>query len=125
MFRYLLRRLNLFLATSLVMVGVLFYATGLFPVERTFALTGIHAPSESQLVQIEQDYRLDSNKAMQFIAYLAKAERQFGRIRHLAPERGRRIKLCATRLLRTRRHGGRDSHWFRCAAWRVGLPESA
>ena len=70
MLRYLLRRLNLFLATSLVMIGVLFYATGLFPIERTFALTGIHSPSAAQLSQIEQDYKLDSNKALQFIAYL-------------------------------------------------------
>ena len=53
MLRYLLRRLNLFLATSLVMIGVLFYATGLFPIERTFALTGIHSPSAAQLSQIE------------------------------------------------------------------------
>ena len=70
MFTYLLRRLNLFLATSLVMVGVLFYATGLFPVERTYALTGIHTPTATQLVQIEQDYKLDKNQAWQFIAYL-------------------------------------------------------
>ncbi|ABS07750.1 ABC transporter permease [Shewanella baltica] len=70
MFKYLLRRLNLFLATSLVMVGVLFYATGLFPVDRTHALTGIHTPTASQLVQIEQDYKLDKNQAWQFIAYL-------------------------------------------------------
>lgn len=62
MFKYLLRRLNLFLATSLVMVGVLFYATGLFPVDRTHALTGIHTPTASQLVQIEQDYKLDKTK---------------------------------------------------------------
>lgn len=70
MFRYLLRRFYLFIATSLVMVGVLFYATSLFPVERSFALTGIYAPTANQLIQIEQDYKLDSNQTMQFIAYL-------------------------------------------------------
>lgn len=64
MFKYLLRRLNLFLATSLVMVGVLFYATGLFPVDRTHALTGIHTPTASQLVQIEQDYKLDKKPSV-------------------------------------------------------------
>lgn len=70
MFRYLLRRLNLFFATSLVMLAVLFYATGLFPVERSYALTGIHSPNVAQLVQIEQDYKLNENQAWQFIAYL-------------------------------------------------------
>ncbi|MCH1928986.1 ABC transporter permease [Shewanella sp. A25] len=70
MLRYLFRRLNLFLATSLVMIGVLFYATNLFPVDQSFALSGIHTPSETQLEQINHDYKLDSNKAMQFVAYM-------------------------------------------------------
>ena len=44
MFKYLLRRLNLFLATSLVMVGVLF-TPGLFPGgshQNTHSLAYIH-----------------------------------------------------------------------------------
>ncbi|WP_076408601.1 ABC transporter permease subunit [Shewanella sp. UCD-KL12] len=70
MARYLLRRLNLFIATSLVLFAVLFIATGKFPVEKSFALTGIHAPSAEQLAQITQDYQLDSSQFTQFTAYL-------------------------------------------------------
>lgn len=69
MLRYLIRRLNLFLATSVMMIAVLFYATSLFPVERSLALSGIHAPSESQQAQIAQDYKLNENQAWQFLAY--------------------------------------------------------
>lgn len=67
---YLLRRLNLFLATSLLMVGIIFYATSLFPVEQSYALSGIDSPSPEQLVKIKEDYQLDSNIARQFVAYL-------------------------------------------------------
>lgn len=70
MTRYLLRRLNLFFATSLVMIAVLFYATSLLPVERGYALTGIHNPSEQQRQQIIKDYHLDEGSFGQFIGYL-------------------------------------------------------
>ncbi len=70
MFRYLLRRLNLFLATSLVMLAVLFCATNLFPVEHSFALSGIHEPTENQRIEIQRDYKLESPTAVQFLAYL-------------------------------------------------------
>jgi cationic peptide transport system permease protein len=67
---YLLRRLTLFLATSLVMIGLLYYVTLQFPVDHGFALTGIHDPSPAQALQIAQDYKLSSNGFWQFIAYL-------------------------------------------------------
>ncbi|ASJ96317.1 ABC transporter permease subunit [Shewanella marisflavi] len=70
MARYLIRRLNLFLATSFVLFLVMFIATGKFPVEHTFALTGLQSPTSEQLMQIEQDYQLDSSQVYQFIAYL-------------------------------------------------------
>lgn len=70
MARYLLRRMNLFVATSLVLLAVLFIATHHFPVEIRFALTGIHAPTVEQIAQIDQDYRLQSNQFGQFIGYL-------------------------------------------------------
>ncbi|WP_065188543.1 ABC transporter permease [Shewanella woodyi] len=70
MARYLLRRLNLFLATSLVLFAVLFMVTSQFPVEQRFALTGIQSPSAEQITQIEEDYKLNSGKFNQFIAYL-------------------------------------------------------
>lgn len=70
MARYLLRRLNLFLATSLVLFAVLFMVTNQFPVEQRFALTGIQSPSAEQITQIEADYKLNSGKFNQFIAYL-------------------------------------------------------
>ncbi len=70
MARYLIRRLNLFLATSLVLFLVMFIATSKFPTEQTVALTGIHSPTETELVAVTEDYRLDSNVISQFIAYL-------------------------------------------------------
>ncbi|QFU22038.1 ABC transporter permease subunit [Shewanella eurypsychrophilus] len=70
MARYLLRRLNLFIATSLVLFAVLFIATHQFPVEKCFALTGLHSPNDEQIAQINQDYKLDKGKLTQFIAYL-------------------------------------------------------
>ncbi|QLE84985.1 ABC transporter permease subunit [Shewanella sp. Scap07] len=70
MTRYLLRRLNLFLATSLVLILVLFVATSRFPVEHKFALTGIHSPTPEQVAQITADYRLDEGNLSQFTAYL-------------------------------------------------------
>ncbi|QQX78847.1 ABC transporter permease [Shewanella sp. KX20019] len=67
--RYLLRRLNLFLATSLVLIGVLFIATSYFPVEQQYALTGIESPTTEQLVLSRSEYQLDSNQFRQFLAY--------------------------------------------------------
>ncbi|MGS0677317.1 ABC transporter permease subunit [Shewanella sp. 0m-4] len=67
--RYLLRRLNLFFATTLVLVGVLFVTTEHFPVNKAFALSGIAAPSAEQLQQIEETYQLNGNQLEQFIAY--------------------------------------------------------
>ncbi|ABZ77312.1 binding-protein-dependent transport systems inner membrane component [Shewanella halifaxensis HAW-EB4] len=67
--RYLLRRLNLFFATTLVLVGVLFVTTEHFPVNKAFALTGIVAPTAEQLQQTEETYQLNGNQLEQFIAY--------------------------------------------------------
>ncbi|MCL1059824.1 ABC transporter permease [Shewanella gelidimarina] len=67
--RYLLRRLNLFLATSLVLIGVLFIATSHFPVEQQYALTGIASPTAEQLALGRSEYKLDSNQFRQFLAY--------------------------------------------------------
>ncbi|MGS0679747.1 ABC transporter permease subunit [Shewanella sp. 125m-7] len=67
--RYLLRRLNLFIATSFVLIGVLFITTGHFPADRAYALSGIIAPSPEQLLQIEDDYQLNGNQFEQFFAY--------------------------------------------------------
>ncbi|MCG9696233.1 ABC transporter permease [Shewanella sp. Isolate11] len=70
MARYLIRRLNLFLATSFVLFIVMFMATTKFPVDRTVALTGIQSPTAQELSVINQDYRLSSNSISQFVAYL-------------------------------------------------------
>lgn len=70
MAKYLLRRLNLFIATSLVLLAVIFLATHQFPVEKQFALTGILAPNAEQTAQIRDDFKLDSNQFTQYIAYL-------------------------------------------------------
>lgn len=70
MLSYLLRRLNLFLATSLVLFTVLFIVTNQFPVEQRFALTGIQSPNAQQIAQIDSEYNLDSGVFNQFIAYL-------------------------------------------------------
>ncbi|QIR14175.1 ABC transporter permease subunit [Shewanella aestuarii] len=70
MWRYFFRRVNLFFATSLVMMAVLFYATHLFPVDETYALSGISQPSAEQISQIEQDFKLSSNELLQFFAYV-------------------------------------------------------
>ncbi len=70
MTRYLIRRLNLFLATSFILFTVVFIATSKFPTEQTLALTGIQSPTETQLAEIKQDYHLDGNSISQFIGYL-------------------------------------------------------
>ncbi|RLV59331.1 ABC transporter permease [Parashewanella curva] len=67
---YLVRRLNLFIATSCVMLMVLFYVTHLFPVSPAVALSGIADPSPSQQQVITQAYSLNSNIISQFIAYV-------------------------------------------------------
>ncbi|WP_394132623.1 ABC transporter permease subunit [Shewanella maritima] len=70
MWRYLFRRLNLFVATSILMVAVLFFAIGMFPVDKSFALSGISAPTEQQMAIIVEQYKLDSSTFSQFFAYL-------------------------------------------------------
>lgn len=67
--RYLLRRLNLFLATSFVLIAVLFVTTGYFPANKSVALTGITAPTPEQLQSIEDTYQLNESKLEQFFAY--------------------------------------------------------
>ena len=70
MIRYLIRRLNLFLATSLILFIVMFIAVSKFPVDRIAALTGIQQPTAQQITRITQDYRLNDGQISQFIAYL-------------------------------------------------------
>ncbi|ABV87992.1 ABC transporter permease [Shewanella pealeana] len=67
--RYLLRRLNLFIATSFVLIAVLFITTGYFPTNKAVALTGITAPTPEQLQNIEQTYQLNESQLEQFFAY--------------------------------------------------------
>lgn len=70
MWRYFFRRLNLFLATTLVLMGVLFVSTKWFPVEPHIALSGIIQPNDMQELKIEHDYSLHSNYFVQFASYL-------------------------------------------------------
>ncbi|WP_153916046.1 ABC transporter permease [Shewanella sp. TC10] len=70
MWRYLLRRINLFFATSLVMIAVLFFATGMFPVEKGYALSGVQFPTAEQQAQTVEDYNLNGNQISQFFAYV-------------------------------------------------------
>ncbi|GIU10502.1 MULTISPECIES: ABC transporter permease [unclassified Shewanella] len=67
--RYLLRRLNLFIATSFVLIAVLFVTTGYFPTNKTVALTGISNPTPEQLHSIEETYQLNESQLEQFFAY--------------------------------------------------------
>ncbi|KFZ38062.1 peptide ABC transporter permease [Shewanella mangrovi] len=69
--RYLLRRLNLFIATSLVLIAILFFATRLFPAELNYALSGIALPTSEQQLQIQHDFALDKSTLRQFFAYSA------------------------------------------------------
>lgn len=70
MWRYFLRRVILFAATSMLMIAVLFIATNLFPVEKSYALSGIQFPTPAQQQVLTQDYQLDSHSLYQFTAYL-------------------------------------------------------
>ena len=70
MAKYLLRRLNLFLATSAVLMLVLFLATRMFPTELGVALTGIEQPTQEQQQQTIKTYALDGSGFSQYIAYL-------------------------------------------------------
>jgi len=69
MARYLLRRLNLFFATSLVLVAVLFITSDYFPVDKALALTGIESPTAQQHLLAEEQFKLNSNLLHQFVAY--------------------------------------------------------
>ncbi|WOT04083.1 ABC transporter permease [Shewanella youngdeokensis] len=69
MARYLLRRLNLFIATSLLLIAVIFVATHNFPASKIFALTGIEAPTTQQIIETQRDYQLNNNVFNQFLAY--------------------------------------------------------
>jgi len=70
MWRYLFSRITLFVATSIIMMAVLFVASGLFPVNKMYSLSGIQYPTIEQQQQIEQDYQLKNNQLLQFTAYL-------------------------------------------------------
>lgn len=70
MWRYFLRRVILFAATSMLMIAVLFIATNLFPVEKSYALSGIQFPTPTQQQVLTRDYQLDSHSLYQFTAYL-------------------------------------------------------
>lgn len=70
MWRYFFRRITLFVATSMVMIAVLFIATGLFPANKAYSLSGIQYPTAEQQRQIETDYQLNDNQLLQFTAYL-------------------------------------------------------
>ncbi|MCL1143922.1 ABC transporter permease subunit [Shewanella gaetbuli] len=70
MWRYFFRRVNLFFATTLVMMAVLFYATHQFPVDESYALSGISNPSAEQLEHISDEFKLNSNSVVQFLAYV-------------------------------------------------------
>ncbi|MCL1065421.1 ABC transporter permease subunit [Shewanella olleyana] len=70
MWRYFVRRINLFFVTSIVMISVIFFATGMFPVEKGYALSGIQFPTVEQQAQTVEDYNLEDNQLNQFIAYV-------------------------------------------------------
>jgi len=70
MWRYFFRRVSLFLATTLIMMAVLFYTTHLFPVDEHYALSGVQQPTAEQIEQINNDFNLESNRFSQFIAYV-------------------------------------------------------
>lgn len=67
---YLIRRLNLFLATTFVLFAVVFIATKLFPVDNSYALSGISTPTIEQSQKIVLDYALDKSSIQQFFAYI-------------------------------------------------------
>ncbi|GLS84205.1 ABC transporter permease subunit [Paraferrimonas haliotis] len=66
---YLLRRLNLLIATSVLLLIVIFSISYQFPGERHYVLTGISDPTPQQLLEIDQDYALDKGIVRQFLAY--------------------------------------------------------
>lgn len=68
--RYLIRRLNLFLATTLALFVILFVTTRMFPAELGYSLSGVSLPTAQQQLQIEHDYALHSNVISQFFAYI-------------------------------------------------------
>ncbi|MCL1036692.1 ABC transporter permease [Shewanella corallii] len=70
MAKYLLRRLNLFLATSAVLMLVLFLATRMFPVDLGVALTGVEQPTQEQQQQTIKAYALDGSGFSQYVAFL-------------------------------------------------------
>ena len=66
---YLIKRFNLFLATSVVLFAVLFIATKLFPVSTEYAVSGIKQPNFEQTAKINKEYDLSGSQLQQFIAY--------------------------------------------------------
>lgn len=78
MTKYLFRRLNLLLSTTLALMLVLFVVTHQFPVDLDVALTGIENPTSTQQQIATQTYKLNQPLTSQYIAYLS--ERLTGNI---------------------------------------------
>lgn len=79
MLTFLVRRINLFILTSLMLFAVVYAVTLALPGELASNLSGIADPNRSQLTQINQQYQLDSNPVFGYLAYVkARLSGDFG-----------------------------------------------
>lgn len=67
---FTLRRLNLFIFTMLLLTLLSFSLSFLFPGDPVINLSGAINATPEQLIQLNQDYKMNSNIFMQYIAYL-------------------------------------------------------
>ncbi|WP_298441943.1 ABC transporter permease subunit [uncultured Ferrimonas sp.] len=70
MITYLIRRLNLLVLTSLVLMGLIYSATLHMPGDPVTNLSGYTNPTEPQRAAIVEKYQLDSNVAQGYLAFV-------------------------------------------------------
>ncbi|GAA4872018.1 ABC transporter permease subunit [Ferrimonas pelagia] len=70
MLTYLLRRLNLLILTTLVLLGLLYFASLNMPGDPLTTLSGIPHPSEQQRADLTETYRLEHGHIQGYLAFV-------------------------------------------------------
>ncbi|TKB46855.1 ABC transporter permease subunit [Ferrimonas sediminicola] len=79
MLNYLLRRINLFVLTTLMLFAVVYAVTRALPGDLVSNLSGVRAPDIAQLAEISDTYRLEHGPIVGYVAYVnARLKGDFG-----------------------------------------------
>ncbi|WP_028113817.1 ABC transporter permease subunit [Ferrimonas kyonanensis] len=72
MLNYLLRRINLFVLTTLMLFAVVYAVTLALPGELASNLSGIADPTAAEMAQIQDDYNLNHGPVLGYLTYVVK-----------------------------------------------------